>query len=122
MNISDTNTVIASTAPLHPQKISEQSHPSTNQKGGVSNDGGLGKTADVAPSSERILYNKIEGVNAQAHTMVTQIREVDDTMDAVSKNVQQMKVALDHIVKSYPPYPKGSNERIHALRQFGGLR
>lgn len=74
------------------------------------------------PSRDRILFNKLEGANAAERRIARQIREVDSTLEAVEKNLEQMRASLESVLKIYPPYPQGSNERIQALRQFGGLR
>jgi hypothetical protein len=73
-------------------------------------------------SPDRILFNKLEGAIASAHQVAQQIRSVDNTMDQIEQGVQKMKDTLDQVVKSYPPFLLGSNERITQLRQFSSLR
>jgi hypothetical protein len=76
----------------------------------------------TAPSSDRILLNKLEGANDEIRAVAQHIRAVDATMDTIEQNLQKMTASLDGIVKNYPPYLQDSKERITALRQFGGLR
>lgn len=74
------------------------------------------------PSSERIMYNKIQGANTETHAVVQEIRSVDETMQQIGQNLDGMKQAVEIILKSYPPFPADSNERITRLRQFSALR
>jgi hypothetical protein len=76
----------------------------------------------TTPSSDRILINELEGANDEIRTVARQIRAVDHTMDAIEQNLQKMTTSLKEIVKQYPPYLQNNEERITALRQFGGLR
>jgi hypothetical protein len=56
--------------------------------------------------------------NAAAKT----IRMSDEAMKAVGDTVDRMSSELDAIVKNYPPFPPGSEERISRLRTYAGLR
>ncbi|MFZ1987057.1 MAG: hypothetical protein WAU91_21775 [Desulfatitalea sp.] len=76
----------------------------------------------TTPSPDRILINELEGANDEIRTIAQQIRAVDYTMGTIEKNLQQMTASLEEIVKQYPPYLQNNEERITALRQFGGLR
>jgi hypothetical protein len=77
---------------------------------------------DTMPSADRILLSRLEGANDQAQMTAQQIREVDNIMHTIGESVQKMLNSLESIVKVFPPYPTGSNERIQALRRFSGLR
>lgn len=74
------------------------------------------------PTPDRILVNELEGANEEIRTIARQIRQVDDTMNVIGQNLDKMSASLESIVKNYPPYPQGSEERVAALRRFSGLR
>jgi hypothetical protein len=80
------------------------------------------ETMDVPPSTERILYNQLESANADTLVLAQKIRSIDTTIQHVERNVHQMNQLLDGIVKSFPPFPIDSDERIQTLRQFSSLR
>ncbi len=76
----------------------------------------------TTPASDRILINELEGANEEIRSIARQIRRVDDTMAAIGQHLDKMTASLENIVKNYPPYPQGSEERVAALRRFSGLR
>ena len=85
-------------------------------------DGAQGTPAVTTPSTDRILINSLEGANEEFRAVAKQIREVDNTMDAISQNLEKMSASLETIVKQYPPYLEKDKERVSVLRQFIGLR
>ncbi len=80
------------------------------------------KVEVTTPSPERIFFNKLQAASAEQQAVALHIREVATTMDTIGANLQKMQESLEIIVKSYPPYPQDSSERVQMLRQFGGLR
>jgi hypothetical protein len=47
---------------------------------------------------------------------------MDQTMEAATATIEAMKKTLNSIIKDFPPYPVGSEERVHRLRDFAALR
>jgi hypothetical protein len=49
-------------------------------------------------------------------------RIADHAMEDIGKTVGDMKNTVDRIMKNYPPFPPGSEERIRLLRSYAELR
>jgi hypothetical protein len=96
------------------QSVKKQSDRRTNVS--------LQKSEIIPPTPDRIFYNNLEGANASSQALAKDIRSLDKTIQDVEKNVEKMNKVLTEIVKSYPPFLVGSNERINRLRQFNALR
>jgi hypothetical protein len=47
---------------------------------------------------------------------------MDRAMEAAITTIEEMKKTLTSIIKDFPPYPVGSEERVHRLRDFAALR
>ena len=50
------------------------------------------------------------------------INSVDKTLGIIEKHVDKMKNQLEMMVKEYPPFPPGSEERIRILRNYNAVR
>lgn len=74
--------------------------------------------ADESRVSFRVLQSVKDGLNSAAGS----IRIADTTMGAIGTAIESMKEKLLSIVKNYPPYPPGSEERIAYLNSFNALR
>ena len=72
-----------------------------------------GEAVDVAN-----LQESKNGLNDTAKS----IRIADESMQKINEYVDQMKANLTAIVKQYPPYPPGSEERVSFLRSFNAFR
>lgn len=123
MKIADHTTAASAIPPMandsqrhntHHRYLPEKKEQNTGLKHSTS--------AVTGPSSDRILFNKLQGTNDQTLMVARQIRAVDKTLVQVEEKVREMRVFLEGVVKAYPPYPPGSNERVAALRQFAALR
>ena len=79
---------------------------------------------DVITTSplDHVQLNRIDQTIDSAHEFAQQVRNVHMAMDTIEQNLEQMRVALESIVKIYPPYPPESVQRVEALRQFSALR
>jgi flagellin-like hook-associated protein FlgL len=71
---------------------------------------------------DSLVYKGIQKVNDDLNVVATSVRNADTAMGTINTYVEQMKTQIDAIVKNYPPYPPGSQERIKFLRMFNGLR
>lgn len=69
-----------------------------------------------------IAFKGFQRVNDDLNVVATSVRNADTAMGTINTYVEQMKTQLDAIVKNYPPYPPGSQERVKFLRMFNGLR
>jgi hypothetical protein len=50
------------------------------------------------------------------------IRAADQIMDTIGKYIEEIKAQLERIIKNFPPFPPGSEERIKFLRGYNALR
>jgi hypothetical protein len=66
--------------------------------------------------------NRLEAIHARLNSIAKSIRFVDRTMELTEKYIEQMKARLKRIVKHYPPFPPGSEERVRLLRSFNAFR
>jgi hypothetical protein len=56
------------------------------------------------------------------NSVATSIRQTNEGLKATSSVVDEMKVSLDKIIKSYPPYSLESKERINQLMSYSSLK
>jgi hypothetical protein len=66
--------------------------------------------------------NRLESRNAERNQFAKHIRTFAQKMDKVSAQIEKMNKELSIIVKNYPPFPPGSEERIQRLRRFNSFR
>jgi hypothetical protein len=97
----------------------------------------LTSSANVGPSSnssgddqaERVgvvrngsEYHRLAALHDRARVLASTIRTMDQAMEAANSTIETMKKSLNSIIKDFPPYPVGSEERVHRLRDFAALR
>jgi hypothetical protein len=66
--------------------------------------------------------DRLEAIHSRLNSIAKSIRFVDRTMELTEKYIEQMKGRLKRIVKHYPPFPPGSEERVKLLRSFNAFR
>ena len=62
-----------------------------------------------------VINEKINLVAKGQRFYQRQLQQVNDA-------IEQMKTQLEKIMKQFPPYPPGSEDRIRALRAYAGCR
>ena len=67
-------------------------------------------------------FNRLIAQSERSYAVAADIRTTDQTMEQVGTTVGAMKKDLEVIVKNYPPFPSGSEERVKRLRSYAGLR
>ncbi|MBP1719794.1 MAG: hypothetical protein H6Q43_3232 [Deltaproteobacteria bacterium] len=73
----------------------------------------------VRSQPDLIVFHKInEKINLVAKGQRFYQRQLQQVNDAI----EQMKTQLEKIMKQFPPYPPGSEDRIRALRAYAGCR
>ena len=72
------------------------------------------------PSLHR--FDSIQASHYSRNEVAASIKNADSTMVEIGTNIDAMKETLQIIVKNFPPYPPGSNDRINFLRNFNSLR
>lgn len=74
------------------------------------------------PRLDRAQLSQLDLLNSDTMDLSLEIRSVHQAIETIGGHLEQMKTALEGVVKIYPPYPPGSSERIEALRQYSTLR
>jgi hypothetical protein len=67
-------------------------------------------------------FDKMQSDNSARNEIASSIKSADTTMGEIGTKIDSMKATLQIIVKNFPPYPPGSDERIKFLRNFNSLR
>jgi len=79
-------------------------------------------TARLVADDDHATINRLGSQNTDRNRYARQIRDFDQTMEKVSTQIKNMKKELSVIVKNYPPFPPGSEERIARLSRFNSFR
>jgi flagellin-like hook-associated protein FlgL len=67
-------------------------------------------------------FDDLQALNAFLNSVAMRIRAADSTMGKIETIIDRMKEELGRIIKNYPPFPPGSEERVKFLRSFKALR
>lgn len=66
--------------------------------------------------------NRLHQFNVEFNSVLKSVRIADQAMAEIEANVEQMESEVQMFLKTYPPYPPGSEERIEMLKRIAGLR
>ncbi|MGQ9646097.1 MAG: hypothetical protein ACUVWO_06100 [Thermodesulfobacteriota bacterium] len=67
-------------------------------------------------------FDDLQALRAFLNSIAAGMRTANRTMGTIKTLIDRMKEQLDRIVKNYPPFPPGSEERVKFLRGFKALR
>jgi flagellin-like hook-associated protein FlgL len=81
-----------------------------------------GSSRWVQVSESQSSFNSLQSANSSLNFAAMSIRIADEAMGGVETYIDQMKAELGKIIKNYPPFPPGSEERVKFLRSFTALR
>jgi hypothetical protein len=95
------------------------SHAISGTQSENGNDDSVGREGIARSTTE---FNRLTALNERRYAVAAHIRTTDQTMEQVGVTVDAMKKDLEGIVKNYPPYPPGSEERVKRLKSYAGLR
>jgi hypothetical protein len=70
----------------------------------------------------RFEIEKLETIYARFNSVARTIRITDENMGKIENYIDRMKTELQRIVKSYPPFPPGSEERVKRLKSINAFR
>jgi hypothetical protein len=70
----------------------------------------------------RSAFQRLQAINARSIWAATNVRAADQIMDTIGKYLEEMKAQLTRIIKNYPPFPPGSEDRVRILRSYNALR
>jgi flagellin-like hook-associated protein FlgL len=76
----------------------------------------------VKVSQKVASLDDLHALNAFLNSVAMRIRVADNTMGKIETIIDRMKEELGRIIKNYPPFPPGSEERVKFLRSFKALR
>ncbi len=67
-------------------------------------------------------FRRLQAINARSNWEAMNVRAADQIMDTIGKYIEEMKAQLERIIKNFPPFPPGSEERVKILRSYNALR
>ncbi len=67
-------------------------------------------------------FSFFQAINSLFNDVSRSIRKADSVMDEIGKVIDQLDEILNRIVKNYPPFPQGSEDRVKLLASFNTLR
>jgi hypothetical protein len=79
-------------------------------------------TGWVRVNRNRYAQRAHQSINAGLGHVARNIRVADVTMKMISDYIDQMREQLEIVVKNYPPFPPGSEERVRMRRTFNSFR
>lgn len=78
--------------------------------------------AFVASGDANSEFARIDSTKEAIASAAMAIRGAGKIMTAIGDNLAKMKETLEAIVKNYPPFPPGSDDRLKLLRSYNSLR
>lgn len=81
-----------------------------------------GPSGSVQASQGRSAFDEIQVFNATLNSVATSIKTADSTMGKIKTLIDRMIEQFGSIIKNYPPFPPGSEDRVKFLRAFAALR
>jgi len=88
--------------------------------GGRTDKAGGGVSSDI--HKDRSDLSARAAADYELNALALKVRGADRTIGMIEKHVEEMKSTLEGIVKNFPPFPEGSEERIRMLKTFKALR
>lgn len=111
--------------PVQNEPIPVNTYSTTGQQKG---NGGkiVQKTGDLpgedSLSQNSSLWSELQKVNDSLNEAAQKQQTGDKILNGVGDSIDRMKAQLGKIIKNYPPFPPGSEERIKLLRGYVGFR
>lgn len=81
-----------------------------------------GLSAVVQARGVRFTSERLDAIHSRLNNIAQSIRFVDRTTERIETFIDKMKARLKTILKQYPPFPPGSEERVRLLRSFNAFR
>ena len=92
---------------------------STNKITMSSKDGSRGSTE---PPEGHFGVDKLETIHSRFSSVARTIRVADENMGKIENYIDSMETESQRIVKNYPPFPPGSEERVKRLKSINAFR
>lgn len=103
---------------LEPRSQKNDFNPATAGKTTATED----SVAFSVSSERQSKAERIEKYKAALNEAAAIINGADGAMAAIDGNLKAMRKDLEEIVKNFPPYPQGSDDRVRMLKSFNALR
>ena len=68
------------------------------------------------------IRDRLETIHSRLNSAARTIRIADENMGKIENYIDRMKAELQRIVKNYPPFPPGSEERVKRLKSVIAFR
>ena len=68
------------------------------------------------------MWSELQKINDSLNEVAQKKRTDDKILKGVENYVDRMKAELERILKNFPPFPPGSEDRIKLLRGYVGFR
>jgi hypothetical protein len=79
-------------------------------------------SGSVQVSQSQSAFADLQAFNGILNSLATSIRVANRTMGKIEILIDRMIEQFGRIIKNYPPFPPGSEERVRFLRGFSALR
>ena len=76
----------------------------------------------VKPCNVHFDVDKLEPIYSRLNSAARTIRVADQIMGKIENYIDKMKAELQRILKNYPPFPPGSEERVKRLKSINAFR
>lgn len=76
----------------------------------------------AGPDRVRLGVDRLKGTRSRLNSAARTIRVAEETMGKIEGHIDRMKTELQTMIKNYPPFPPGSEERVKRLKSVKGLR
>lgn len=76
----------------------------------------------VQVETRHAAYAALAGVKDEASQTAQAAREMNRTLQSARTTLEGMRQAADAVLKQYPPFPRGSEQRLSYLRSIAALR
>lgn len=68
------------------------------------------------------VFNAISFIKSRLNAVAKDISAADKRLETIENYIDRMKAQLGRIIKNYPPFPPGSEERVRLLKSYISLR
>ena len=79
-------------------------------------------SARDSPVQNHSKWSELQKINDSLNEVAKKNRTDDKIISRVEDYVDRMKAELERILKNFPPFPPGSEDRINLLRGYVGFR
>ena len=81
-----------------------------------------GSRGSTEPLKGHFGVDKLETIHSRFNSVARTIRVADENMGKIENYIDRMKTESQRIVKNYPPFPPGSEERVKRLKSINAFR